>query len=331
MNIPEKKMKNQRIQKTELETEEQTDRRPGSTRPDLYIAVVLYQKNIQEIRSFDRFLVFMEQYGNVRLLLLDNSDEKYRSANRAFFLREFGAEQAKTAETGEDAWLSGINRIFYRDNGGNIGLSRAYNAALSFVFRFEKKQQEGQWIFWADDDTLFSAEYLDNVRKEIQHQEQNNALLPEKTGGAAASFCPLVTGLIPGISPFYRQIIRNADPANQIHEPGEFENIYCINSGLCVRVSLYREVGLYDERLFLDMVDFLFCEKLMKKNLCRVSVVQGEIRQNLASGTERNRDRQKARYRLFRRDWKEYCKITQKSVFYYGIILLKRFLRVFIA
>lgn len=57
---------------------------------------------------------------------------------------------------------------------------------------------------------------------------------------------------------------RNID-ATQEEDDGSHEVPYCITSGNLVNLSVWREIGGFNERLFIDMVDIDFCFRMTAK------------------------------------------------------------------
>ena len=90
--------------------------------------------------------------------------------------------------------------------------------------------------------------------------------------------------------------------AMYIKKEGTYENIYCINTGLAVKSTVFDAVGRYDERLFLDAVDHLFCDRLTDKGLNRIIIVPGDITQDYSMQTNDLSARRK-RHKIFVRDW----------------------------
>ena len=125
----------------------------------------------------------------------------------------------------------------YHSMGGNAGLSKAYNAAISVL------QSKADLVIWADDDTVFPSDYM------------------EKTVGYALKFpkkelfLPIVKSRTTILSPALytqRRILA-------VKELSELDNmpITAINSGMAVRMSLYDNYR-YDEAIFLDYLDHDF-------------------------------------------------------------------------
>ena len=192
----------------------------------------------------------------------------------------------------------------YVKNGENLGLSRTYNKALSDA------ETDDIWLMFADDDTTFSSAYIRNVYKAIESKEPG-----------------IITGIVKQdsfvVSPMKKNAIfpKNRGP---IEERGVYKDIYAINSGLTVRASLLKEIGGFEERLFLDMVDYQLMDKLKKNGKNRILVVPGTISQKLSGLDFSDKEASMRRFRIYYKDFKEYCRLTKKPLFYRIIIPLKR-------
>lgn len=230
----------------------------------LYIVCILYNRTIEEISSLDVFLDLADRYDLVKLMIMDNSSEAFAARNR---------------EVCETIYR---NRITYTYNGGNIGLSKAYNKALGMI------KDDSFFTMWTDDDTVFSKKYLENVIKAIKLGKG------DIIGGIIKTQDKIISPL-KQLSPLFVD-------AMYIKKEGTYENIYCINTGLAVKSTVFDAVGRYDERLFLDAVDHLFCDRLTDKGLNRIIIVPGDITQDYSMQTNDLSARRK-RHKIFVRDW----------------------------
>lgn len=250
----------------------------------LNIVCVLYNKYIIDIASLDNFLN-LKKDRDVNIWLFDNSDKNYVRQNKRIY------ENYKIY-------------LNYIDNGGNIGLSRTYNKALRLI------QNMSDWILFSDDDTKFSMNYLINIYNEIQ----NNNKISIMSGVIKTKF-----GIL---SPLKDNTIFSREKG--INLPGVYKNIFCINSGLVVKRSIYSIIGKYNERLFLDMIDHYFMDKLIECNYNTILIVSGEIEQDYSGEKKVYNEQIEKRYKIFKTDFVNYCSITKKSIFYKYFILNKR-------
>lgn len=209
------------------------------------------------------------------------------------------------AEENQHLFMERYSQIRYICNKGNLGLSGTYNRVLPEV-------QDDDWLLWTDDDTAFSKEYLENIYQETK-----------KTG------MPVLSGIVRTQSGSVLSPIGRDDHKAKAEATGAIvENVYCINSGLCVKRVVYNEIGFYNEKLFLDMVDYWLFDELSKKGLNQVMIVSGEITQNFSGNSRAKLSALLKRFRIYRKDFKAYCILENRSWFYCETVLLKRFLHI---
>lgn len=257
----------------------------------LYIIVVLYNKRITEIKSIESFLN-LSLTANIRVLFMDNSID--------LDIKQYNKNQSKNYDQ---------QKFLYVDNGGNIGLSRAYNKALSLI------KDDNYWVMLADDDTFFSETYLRNVVFETQ--EKGNYLLYTGIINNGRSF----------FSPKKRLSIKNK-ASDFITEPGLYTNIYAVNSGLVINSAIFKKYGHFDETLFLDMIDFNFMKLLIKNEANTIKVLGGRIEQEFSGTTKASYKKMMSRYKIFKKDFVTFCKLNEMSQFYKIAILSKRHLNI---
>ena len=194
------------------------------------------------------------------------------------------------------AYAEGKDEFIYVNNRGNIGLSKSYNKAIDMI-------KDGDfWVMISDDDTLFSLDYLNNV-----YQYVNND--PE---------CDLVTGLITSNGQVSSPLKSNGvfkGKADAVTEYGIHENIYPINSGIVIHSNILKEVR-FNEELFVDMIDYCFMEDLITKGLNCFMIVEGDIKQEFSFTEKVNIESVKNRFKIFKKDFTNYCRIQNKSFIY---------------
>ena len=306
----------------------------------IYIITVIYNRQIDEIRSLPEFMILMDRHPGVGLIVADNSTD----------IDVLDQNRKTAAESG---------RLHYLECGGNVGLSRAYNKALEVI-----SQDETYWVMLSDDDTKFSLEYLENGCRQIERQalrigtsatskkddssigsqttdrqdkdsqssNRRNADSQKDDRNSGREPLRMLCGVVLAgrgwISPrsehakelAFSQMLRKP-------KPGIYRDLYPINSGLFLEGSAIREVGGFDERLFLDQVDFLMMDRLRARGIRRIGVLPGEIRQAFSgevgagTGTVQSSDE---RWKIFRKDFETYCDLTNKPWYYRAYILGRR-------
>ena len=250
----------------------------------IYIVCVLYNKYIHKIGSYEQFMNITSNYNHVQLVIVDNSTGSFIKEN---------TEQAKN-----------IEGIVYISNGGNVGLSGAYNRGLEYI----KKEANEAYMLIADDDTFFSTEYLEQVVK-----------------ACGEGKAKIISGMI------YDGNKKCLSPNSQfdwlgrekfaVKTPGVYKNIYCFNSGVCIDIDLLENLGGFDNRLFVDMIDYWLMDSLIENNQNEICIVEGEILQEFSGTSFDNMDSVMRRYHIFKKDFETYCELCHKPKrfrWYYG-------------
>ncbi|MDT2596627.1 glycosyltransferase [Enterococcus dongliensis] len=210
----------------------------------LYIGIVLYNSLIEhskilttDINGIDCTIIFS-----------DNSDiETIRRKNQRY------------AEA---------NAIQYKNNNGNIGLSRAYNSILKQL----PKDNKEDYLMWLDDDTEISNKFIRELILAIK--DGYDVIMPKIVGQEGIIYSPNEYGYLKN------RLILNKKRADLIN----FNRINAINSCLTVRLQLYKEM-VYNEQLFLDQVDQLFFDNIRKLDL-QYKVLASHVNQNFSQRNE---------------------------------------------
>ncbi len=210
------------------------------------------------------------------------------------------------AKKNQETTALGYLDIIYIWNNGNIGLSKSYNKALS-----ESKLED--WLFFADDDTSFPVSYLEKV---YSYTHQDN-----------------VSSVVSGI--IYSQSGAIISPLRKIDHNGLKLNgdtickeVYCINSGLCVKREIYEIIGFYNETLFLDMIDYWLFDELSKYKMNKVMILDERIMQDFSGGGRSALKTMLVRFRIYKKDFSNYCTIEKKGFIYKYKILGRRIVKI---
>lgn len=118
---------------------------------------------------------------------------------------------------------------------GNYGIAKALNVGVA-----NSLQQNYEWILTMDQDSCFSGNPIDEYKKYIQ----NNRISHRKIG----LLCP--------------QYMHDRNRSRQ-HEQYKQRSIVMQSANL-VSADAFREIGLYNEDLFIDGVDYEYCFRLRK-------------------------------------------------------------------
>ena len=252
----------------------------------LNIGVVLYNAFAEDIASLEVFRKAVSS-GDARLFILDNSTEGRTKAHNQDWAKHRGAA------------------FSYIDNNGNIGLSKSYNKLIRLA------DDREEWIMLADDDTSFSAEYMENVITEINSGAEADVLCGIIRAGSSLFSPKKELGLLSREQVF-------------IEKPGIYNDIFAVNSGLVVKRSVFDIAGEYDERLFLDMVDHYFMHRLSEKGINTIKVLSGEITQRFSADSSSYQDAMK-RFALFKKDYSAYCSLCGLGLKYRWLVPAKRY------
>lgn len=251
---------------------------------DIYIVCVLYNKLIQDIASYEAFVEATKIHDHVHFMVVDNSNEEYVTQN--------------------EIYMQMHDNIIYVGCGGNVGLSKAYNRGLRAI----QSEMSDAFMMIADDDTIFSLQYLDNLIKACAKNESD-----------------IYAGIIRDSNGKYLSPNTAFDWLGRdkyaVKEPGSYENLYCFNSGLCLSTVLLNTLGGFDEQLFVDMIDYWLMDTLIAKKRNKICIVEGEIIQDFSATTFQNLESVVRRYQIFKKDFEIYCDLCDKSSifrWYYG-------------
>lgn len=193
---------------------------------EYYAVVVLYNKKIQKSITISHLMQLQEK--QLHIIVLDNSTDDYVVDNRKYYP---------------------IDLLTYHSMGGNVGLSKAYNYALSIL----KDNSEDDIVIWFDDDTPVDQEYF-NCLKNKAMDKSYDVFAPVIYGQNGVIYSPNESGWLKG------RYIKS--PEQQIPQ----NKFNAINSCLAVRLKAYKGYT-YDEGLFMDCVDTKLFDDFRKKEL----------------------------------------------------------------
>ena len=265
----------------------------------LYVAIVMYNKKLEDIVARYTANQLLEQHGKAKtkIVIIDNSDRGYTShsdENLAEFVSTHG--------------------IAYINSGGNVGLSKAYNKALEYALH-DSKDVKSDFLMLLDDGTDMSYDYMYEVYK------------AHKDPGRGLDGVNVITGIIESggkpMSPVNGfTFIYNEK--NCIKKPGVYKDVCCISSGMAVRLDALEKVGGFDESLFLDMIDYTLMYNLSKHDLCTMLVVNARLVQSFSGRQNDDRNAALKRFKIYSKDFMRFCEITGRSKAYGRLHLLKR-------
>lgn len=130
--------------------------------------------------------------------------------------------------------LAGMEKVTLLRNEDNLGIAAALNRGIA-----RAGAMGCDWIITLDDDTLVSRTYLDDVFSFVQTNAHPDA------------------GLI--------ACSREGSIPRTQEDPSGFKIKHTlITSGCVFEFSTFQEIGGFDERMFIDLVDFDFCTRLRR-------------------------------------------------------------------
>jgi rhamnosyltransferase len=130
-------------------------------------------------------------------------------------------------------------KIFLLKNHKNYGVAKALNQIMEFA-----DQNGAEWVLTLDQDAVVSAGLVDQYKKYIHHPK------------IAMLSCMIRDRNVDGL----------VDGSEKAAGAGRYTVVkQCITSGCFTRVRAWKEVGGYDEKMFIDYVDFDLCTTLREK------------------------------------------------------------------
>lgn len=272
-----------------------------------HILVVIYQKNIEDIKSLPAMLKFQERHEDVSLIVVDNSNHDFESKGLPDHLKE---------------------KVIYIRNEENLGIAKAYNIGINKAEELldipsgTVDLDTDGWIMFCDDDTDFKERYFEHA-----YTLANKVLQLERRNLSQGHKISIITGMMESagkpLSPVHRYQRYNTK-ANFITKAGVYMKADCINSGMAVRLSSLILVHGFDEELFLDMTDHALIYKLEQAGIGHMLVMDEKAQQTFSGRNETSREKRLARYEIYKKDYKTFCLLTGKSKFYENSEIIKR-------
>lgn len=244
--------------------------------------VVLYNTHYTDSNTL-KFLFDCPEYkeNQVKIYVVDNSTRDYKN---------------------ED--IVKLHNIHYLTMKGNVGLSKAYNAAIDLI---KKEEKEESMIIILDDDTTLGTDYFSKLSEEIQ--DKNYSI-----------FLPIVLDQRGVLSPslmYESSRCRRCESLDQLND----ENICGINSGMAIRSTLF-DGYRYNEAIFLDFVDHNFLRDMKRKGK-RIKVIDSKFYQNFSSNTD-NYEQSLNRFKIFKKDIKVFYSHSAKEKMIFHYVILRR-------
>lgn len=237
---------------------------------DIYVIVVLYNINYEHSLSLKKFLSIKD----INICVCDNSTDDYGNAE-----------------------LSKYANVNYINMGGNKGLSRAYNRAVSSI-------KKNKLIILFDDDTDIPDNYFEMVLEKVSAENSD-------------IYIPIVlddTGIISPCRNKHNCFFRY----NTIEDIDD--KFSAINSGLIIKSDVFINYR-YDENLFLDYIDHDFILN-MKKRGATFNIFKELILKQSFSLTTDSKTSAIRRLKILKKDIKYFYR-NQKRYYYWTLFKKK--------
>lgn len=127
------------------------------------------------------------------------------------------------------------NNIHMICNGRNLGISKALNQACDMA-----SQLGAEWILTLDQDSVCTSNIIKKYEDYIHNNKDNNSL--------ASLTCHMNDRSLSDFS---------------ITDTREVEVDFCITSGNYIKIDVWRNLGKFDNSLFIDKVDTDYCYRLI--------------------------------------------------------------------
>lgn len=195
--------------------------------------------------------------------------------------------------------------IIYLTLSKNSGIAKAFNYSYKYI---SENYKEDYYVMFSDDDTNFSAEYLSNVLHEICKKKN------------------IISGIIKTNDGFFSP----NDSLNLLHRsfithPGDYKDIFCVNTGLAISNEILKKIFPINKDLFVDMVDYWIFYKLKSLKLDFVTIVPGNIEQDFSgSKGNNNKDQLKRRFNIYRKDCLTFAKDFKSQLIPIIFLICKR-------
>ncbi|MCI3028747.1 glycosyltransferase family 2 protein [Desemzia sp. C1] len=145
-------------------------------------------------------------------------------------------------------------RIFFINNKENLGVAAALNQGMDF---FKKKNYS--WVLTLDQDSVSPSNLISELGKYTEILD-------------VGIICPNIID---------RNNIRNQEKTNGI----EYTN-QCITSGSLTNTHIWESVDKFDEKLFIDLVDFEYCNRLGKNAFKIIKVYNVDLLHEIGNITQ---------------------------------------------
>lgn len=236
---------------------------------EIHSVLVIYNRKCADSPSLN-YLVSQNVVLSSIILCDNSTDESIKIFNRLFCEK---------------------SNIVYIDMKGNMGLSKAYNKAISLI-----NDHVDNWVVFFDQDTRIPPDYFEQLENSIKQHPDKYIHVPFVLSSQKDI----------QISPskiFGYHVTRKPYP----RVAGIYYDVTAINTGMVINRCVFSKVGKYNEELFLDYIDHYFIREY-KKYFEGIVCFNARLIQDFSSHEKKDFDAEVKRFMIYKRDFYIFCK-----------------------
>jgi len=240
---------------------------------ELNCIVVLYNTKCEDSLGVNTLIE--PKLHNLKIVICDNSEKVDIKENNKRFCNKLEIE--------------------YIDMKGNLGLSKAYNKALTRI-------NHDSWFVIFDQDTIVNPNYFHELNKSIANYPNTYIHVPiVKSRGIRIS---------PSVMRGY------SVKSLAINNYGLYSNVTAINTG---KSCVFEKIGNYNEEIFMDYLDHYFIREY-NKNFKNIAIFNCELAQEFSDHDHSDICKDLERFIIYKKDFYHFC---NDSVYGYIFYLFK--------
>lgn len=166
----------------------------------------------------------------------------------------------------EDLFNYQLDNIHYIWFGENLGLSKAFNKVLT-----ENEFKDDDFIIFFDQDSSIGEDHIKKLAQEYENLENSGINI----GCLAPVFFNTSNNTV--------EIPKMKSPLNN----HSFKVASVITSSMLCRYKSIKEIGFWNERVFLDMADWDFCWRIMANGKICVMTDVATLKHSLGTGEKK--------------------------------------------
>ena len=161
------------------------------------------------------------------------------------------------------ATITSVTNIYIIQLNDNMGIAFAQNCGLK-----KAKELNVDWILFSDQDTIFPQDYINQIIGKARE------LKLDKIGG----LCPIFFDEIKGIN---SKVMISKMRKRKVKNEKYIQVAHTISSGTLVPLNVVDQIGLFNESLFIDFVDYEWNWRFEKNDLRLYCIPSIKIRHRL--------------------------------------------------